>query len=95
MGAPMKSPDMRGMAEVLIFGEVLFDCLPDHQALGGAPFNVVWALSGFGLKPILISAVGDDALGNQIRSAMAEWCMPLDELRMLQDSTGRFSSPRR
>jgi fructokinase len=31
--------------------------------LGGAAFNVAWHLKGFGLEPLLISAVGDDLLG--------------------------------
>ena len=51
----------------IIFGEVLYDCFPDGQAvLGGAPFNVAWHLQGFGLNPLFISRVGDDPLGHLI-----------------------------
>ena len=36
-------------AEVVVYGEVLFDCFPDgRRVLGGAPFNVAWGLKGFG-----------------------------------------------
>jgi len=55
----------------VIFGEVLYDCFPDGQAvLGGAPFNVAWHLQGFGLSPLFISRVGDDPLGHRVRDAM-------------------------
>lgn len=60
----------------VLFGEVLFDCFPDgNHVLGGAPFNVAWHLQGFGAKPLLISRVGDDALGEQILQAMRDWGM--------------------
>ncbi len=60
----------------VIFGEVLFDCFPDgNSVLGGAPFNVAWHLQAFGLSPLLISAIGDDALGKKVKSAMLDWNM--------------------
>jgi hypothetical protein len=52
----------------VIFGEVLYDCFPDGEAvLGGAPFNVAWHLQGLGLSPLFISRVGDDPLGHRVR----------------------------
>jgi fructokinase len=60
----------------VIFGEVLFDCFPDGASvLGGAPFNVAWHLQAFGLSPLMISRVGDDALGAKVREAMRNWQM--------------------
>jgi len=60
----------------VIFGEVLFDCFPDGASvLGGAPFNVAWHLQAFGLSPLMISSVGDDALGAGVRTAMRNWKM--------------------
>ncbi|MCI0505007.1 MAG: PfkB family carbohydrate kinase [Gammaproteobacteria bacterium] len=60
----------------VILGEVLFDCFPDGAAvLGGAPFNVAWHLQGFGLPPLMISAVGDDAHGKMVLENMREWGM--------------------
>ncbi len=59
------------MQRPVIFGEVLFDCLPDGaQMLGGAPFNVAWNLQSFGLSPLFISKVGKDELGQKILDAM-------------------------
>jgi fructokinase len=60
----------------VIFGEVLFDRFPDGSAvLGGAPFNVAWNLQAFGQAPLLVSRVGDDALGEQIRNVMTDWSL--------------------
>ncbi|MFC1561517.1 carbohydrate kinase [candidate division KSB1 bacterium] len=60
----------------IIFGEVLFDILPDGTSvLGGAPFNVAWHLAGFGFSPLMISRVGNDRNGDTILSAMKEWEM--------------------
>ncbi len=57
----------------LLFGEVLFDCFPDGaEVLGGAPFNVAWHLAAFGLEPVFVSRVGEDALGERIDAAMRE-----------------------
>jgi fructokinase len=62
----------------LVFGEVLYDVFPDGSAvLGGAPFNVAWHLQGFGLSPLFISRIGDDAPGGRILAAMAEWGMDI------------------
>jgi fructokinase len=60
----------------VLFGEVLFDCFDDgSRVLGGAPFNVAWHLQAFGFEPLLISRVGDDPMGRQIRHTMARWGM--------------------
>ena len=67
----------------VIFGEVLYDCFPDGQAvLGGAPFNVAWHLQGFGLSPLFISRVGDDPLGHRVRDAMHHHGMDTSGLQL-------------
>ena len=67
----------------VIFGEVLFDCFPDgNSVLGGAPFNVAWHLQAFALSPLLISAIGDDALGKTVKSAMQNWNMNTGGLQL-------------
>lgn len=66
----------------LVFGEVLFDHFPDGTAvLGGAPFNVAWHLQAFGLRPLLISRLGNDAMGDRVRRAMQEWDMDCSGLQ--------------
>lgn len=63
-------------ARPVIFGEVLFDCFADgSRVLGGAPFNVAWHSQAFGLQPLFISRVGNDALGNEVKGAMLNWGM--------------------
>lgn len=60
----------------IIFGEVLFDQFEDGTTvLGGAPFNVAWHLQGFGLKPLFVSRIGSDPLGEQVLTSMQEWGM--------------------
>jgi len=60
----------------VLFGEILFDRFPDgREVLGGAPFNVAWHLRGFGLDPVMISRIGKDSRGEEIRRIMATWGM--------------------
>lgn len=70
-----KGPKSAGhSAPVIVFGEVLYDCLPGgDRILGGAPFNVAWGLRGFDQSPLFISAVGDDADGASIIQRMRQW----------------------
>lgn len=77
----------------IIFGEVLFDEFPDGSSvIGGAPFNVAWHLQGFGLRPLMISAVGDDALGTRVLDTMSAWDMDTRCIQTLADApTGRVS----
>lgn len=61
------------MRRPLIVGEVLFDCFPNRDVLGGAPLNVAWNLRGLGLDPVLVTAVGDDDSGRKAIGAISEW----------------------
>lgn len=47
-------------------GEVLWDVLPEGKKIGGAPANFAYHVSQFGLTSCVVSAVGDDALGEEI-----------------------------
>ena len=52
--------------EFYAFGEILWDCLPSGRHAGGAPFNVACHLVQLGVSASLLSAVGQDALGDEI-----------------------------
>jgi fructokinase len=52
--------------EFYAFGEILWDCLPSGRHAGGAPFNVASHLVQLGVSASLISAVGQDPLGDEI-----------------------------
>ena len=51
---------------IIGFGEVLWDMLPQGRQLGGAPANFAYHVSQFGYRGVIVSAVGDDALGKDI-----------------------------
>ena len=52
--------------EFFAFGEILWDCLPSGRHAGGAPFNVTAHLVQLGVSASLLSAVGQDPLGDEI-----------------------------
>lgn len=47
-------------------GEILWDCLPEGKKLGGAPANFAFHAGLLGAETIAISAIGNDALGDEI-----------------------------
>ena len=47
------------------FGEILWDVFPNHKKIGGAPLNVALRLQSFNTDVALISAVGNDTLGQE------------------------------
>lgn len=53
------------MSTIFCFGEILWDCLPHGLFLGGAPFNVAYHLKQLGHEPLMLSALGNDWLGEQ------------------------------
>jgi fructokinase len=55
----------RGGQRVLVVGEVLWDLFPDSIRLGGAALNFAAHTKRLQHKPILISAVGTDELGEE------------------------------
>ena len=52
--------------EFSAFGEMLWDCLPSGRHAGDAPFNVACHLAQLGVAARLISAVGQDPLGDEL-----------------------------
>ena len=59
---------------VVGMGEALWDMLPEGKKIGGAPANFAYHVSQFGLKSMVVSAVGDDALGNEILDSFSSIC---------------------
>ena len=47
-------------------GEALWDVLPEGKKIGGAPANFAYHVSQFGFDSRVVSAVGDDELGDEI-----------------------------
>jgi fructokinase len=53
-------------------GEVLWDLLPSGRQLGGAPFNFAFHCHQLGHPAVMVSRVGRDELGNEIRAALQD-----------------------
>jgi fructokinase len=52
-------------------GEILWDLLPGGRQLGGAPFNFAFHCHRLGHPSHIVSRVGDDELGQEIRARVA------------------------
>lgn len=52
---------------ILCYGEALWDCLPAGLFMGGAPLNVAYHLGQLGQPACLVSAIGQDQLGEELR----------------------------
>jgi fructokinase len=53
--------------KVICFGEVLWDILPSAAVPGGAPMNVTYHLHKLQKDPALITRIGDDEKGKELR----------------------------
>ena len=69
---------------VILFGEMLWDCLPSGAVPGGAPMNVALHLHQLGLAPRLISAVGKDEDGEKLLDFLRSFNLPLDLVQVLE-----------
>jgi fructokinase len=58
-------------AKVVCFGEVLWDILPTGPVPGGAPMNVTYHLQKEGLTPLLITSIGKDNEGDELKAVFA------------------------
>lgn len=74
-----------GGPTVVGIGEALFDCFPEGPLLGGAPLNLAvhadQLLRRVGGRGVLVSAIGQDALGSQIRQELSARQMTVDFLQ--------------
>lgn len=71
--------------KVVCFGEMLWDCFPDHEIPGGAPMNVALHLCQLGLDVQMISRIGIDAHGDKLLDFTSSFeldptCVQRDEI---------------
>jgi fructokinase len=71
--------------EILGLGEVLWDLLPDGRALGGAPCNFTFHCHRLGRAAAIVSRVGADDLGRDLRAALRG--LGLDDTFVQEDAT--------
>jgi len=53
---------------IVALGELLWDLLPTGPRAGGAPFNFAFHCQQLGHPAVIVSRVGDDELGRQLRA---------------------------
>ncbi len=53
-------------------GEALWDVLPEGKKIGGAPANFAYHAAQFGMDTLAVSALGEDALGDEIAEKFAQ-----------------------
>lgn len=56
--------------QILSVGEIIWDVYPDRQVIGGAPLNFAAHAARCGANSALLSAVGEDALGDVAMEAL-------------------------
>ena len=61
---------------VIGIGGALWDMLPEGKKLGGAPANFAYHASQFGLEGLAVSAIGHDALGEELIGQLEEHNLP-------------------
>jgi fructokinase len=71
--------------KVVVFGEMLWDCLPAGAVPGGAPMNVTLNLHQLGLDSRLISAVGKDADGEKLLYFLKSFDLPLNLIQEISN----------
>ena len=70
-------------------GEVLWDVYEDGKYLGGAPANFALHTRHLGAEGIIISRVGQDALGKELLALLEQWGVETDTIQIdAQKPTG-------
>ena len=54
------------VVDLVCFGELLWDVLPEDMIAGGAPFNLVNRATALGLNARVISSIGRDIMGDKL-----------------------------
>lgn len=80
---------MNKTIKIACFGEVLWDVFPDTKKLGGAPLNVAYRLHSFGADVTMISAIGEDSLGEETKTTFQTLGMNVDNLQVNASPTGQ------
>ena len=83
--------------DILCVGEVLIDFIGHqhgvqinntrdyHRYLGGSPANVAMNMARLGLRPILVSTVGEDGFGEYVFQRLSEVGVITDHVKKIED----------
>jgi len=67
---------------IVAIGELLWDLLPTGRRAGGAPFNFAFHCYQFGHPAVIVSRVGDDDLGRELRAEVRRLGMSDEHIQM-------------
>jgi fructokinase len=68
--------------DVVCYGEILWDILPDQALPGGAPMNVAYHLKKLGVEPALITKVGKDGYGEKLVNLLTQSDLTTDYVQV-------------
>lgn len=69
-------------------GELLWDLLPSGKLVGGAPSNFAYHTQQQGAFSCIVSAVGNDSYGNEIKEALLKKNLITDYIQTVDYPTG-------
>lgn len=73
---------------VIGMGEALWDVLPEGKKIGGAPANFAYHAMQFGFDGRVVSAVGNDALGIELRQCFEKKHLDINAVATVPQPTG-------
>lgn len=68
--------------KIYCFGEMLWDIVSDNKYPGGAPLNVSYHLAKFQSDVSLISRIGNDADGEELKGLVESWGIKTDLIQI-------------
>jgi fructokinase len=75
----------KGVAVILVIGEILYDIFGNEKRLGGAPFNFAFHLKHLGFPVRFISRIGDDPLGRELLATLSAAAFDLADIQIDDD----------
>ncbi|WP_426485263.1 carbohydrate kinase family protein [Flavobacterium sp. 2] len=71
--------------KVVAYGEVLWDVFANEKKIGGAPLNVALRMKSLGCEVTMISCVGNDEDGKEIKSQVKKMGLETDTIVVSED----------
>ena len=75
--------------KILAIGEIIWDIYPDKQVIGGAPLNFAAHATLCGAQSAILSAVGNDKLGENALDILADFGVSAQFIKRNQHPTGQ------
>lgn len=76
---------MYSTKKILSFGEIIWDVYPNERHIGGAPLNFAAHCAGCGSNAALLSAVGNDPLGEEALQKLTNFGVQTDLVQVNEE----------